>query len=525
MVVEFFDRESLSDWLDGHRSQVAIAIAARSALRVLPVILEYARTAGKRRFEVFALPMLRALSISRVAAAWPARGAEIANTSADATNIVMAAHAYASSSNASAAYLSAVNAIAEAAYAAYATIAAARAAADAADSAASAIDTWAWRALNADITFLRNDRPPAALMRLPLWVEGMPEVIQVKWNDNKLALLAFDEAWFVWTNWYDDILRGANHPNSRLEIEELEFARALIPDGTWERGPAHVNSLIAALEAEYRHKIPGPEEIGPQDPTAARFRESNHVIDADDLAGRDAVATDPIARDLHDGALAFAQALHDVVAIVPPGSNRPRPLATTVTRLIEATGANVAAARPGLLVPLAAALQVALDADARRERDPDLEGVPLSADEREAIANASNAYKTWINTDPYLSTLEGARLRTAYEPMDTRKVDAMVQAAVDANAATPAAAELVNDAKQAGPQSQFFNSTVLNFIRRGLKIAAITAAGVYSGAVVAAWLVTNAETILGLLANNPMLLDVATRLIAVLKQMPLAGIL
>lgn len=349
------------------------------------------------------------------------------------------------------------------------------------------------------------------------------------WIELKRTLGSLDEGWEVWTDWYDDILRGADHLDSRPLIEELEVARVLIPDADWEKGPAHINALIAALEAKYRGGVPAPDEIEPQDSTAAQFRESDRRIDADDLAGRDAVASDSIAHDLHGGALEFAQTLYDLVAIVPPGSNRPRPLAVTVRRLIEATGTTVAAVRPGLLIPLAAALQVALDADARRERDPDLEGAPLSADEREALANASNAFKTWINTDPCLSTLEGARLRIAHEPMDNDKVDAMVQAAVDGKAATPAAAELVNDARQAGPQSQFYVGTVLNFIRRGLKIAAVTAAGggavVYGGAKVAAWLVANADTILGLLANNPALLDVATRLIAVLKQIPLAGVL
>lgn len=124
--------------------------------------------------------------------------------------------------------------------------------------------------------------------------------------------------------------------------------------------------------------------------------------------------------------------------------------------------------------------------------------------------------------------LEVARLRTATEPMDTGTVDRMVESAVDEGAATPAAQEVVNDAKNAGPQSQFFNATVLNFIRRGLKIGAVSAAGataaVYGSAKLAAWLVTNAETILSLLTNHPALLDVATRLIAILKQMPLAGL-
>lgn len=366
-------------------------------------------------------------------------------------------------------------------------------------------------------------------MHEPLWANPPPRHVIASWNKLKNALLLQNKNWRVWTNWFDRYFRESGTQKYPPLIENLTIARVLIAAEDWEKGPAHVNGLIAALEAEYWGEAPAPDEIEPQDRDAAQFRETYRKIDADEVAGRDFVATDPIAHDLHTGALAFAQALHDLVGSIPPGNNRPRPLAATVTRLIGASGATIAATRPGLLIPLAAALQVALDADTRRQHDPDLEGVPLSADEREALANASNAYKTWINTDPYLSALEGARLRTAAEPMDVDAVDAVVAAAVDQGAATPAAQALVNDAKNAGPESQFFNGTVLNFFRRGLKIAAVTAAGtgatVYGGAKVAAWLIANEAAILRLLASRPELLDVAIRLIAILKQMPLAGVL
>ena len=72
----------------------------------------------------------------------------------------------------------------------------------------------------------------------------------------KRLLLTQDQSWQVWTDWYDDILRGADHPDSRPLIEELEVARVLIPDDDWDKGPAHVNALIAELEAEYRAKAP-----------------------------------------------------------------------------------------------------------------------------------------------------------------------------------------------------------------------------------------------------------------------------
>ena len=476
-MVEISEPNDLEAWLKGRPREVAIVIAARASLRVLPLTADFARDGLPRWGAALLLPMFRAMAVPRVAGNWPTRGTEMRS--------------------------------------------AARSAARSADSARSAL----WAQVELDANAIANGLSPGQLVRTPLWKAPVPKFMSDAWPSLKAGLRSSDQNWQVWTDWYDDILRGTDHPDSRPLIEELEVARVLIPDADWEKGPAHVNALIAELEAKYRAKAPEPEDIEAQDPVAVQFRETDHRIDADDLAGRDAVAVDLFARDLHDGALAFAQDLHELVSVTTAGSNRPRPRAAIVTRLIEATGATVDAARPGLLIPLAAALQVALDADTRRERDPDLEGAPMSAGEREAVANASNAYKTWINTDPYLATLEGARQGKASVFLDATEAAEVVQKAVDEGAATEAAQGAVDAAAGTGAGSRFHASTVLNFMRRGLKIASAAIKSwspvVRGGLKVLRWLVKNEEKILELLTDHPGLHDVTKRIIAAAKALPL----
>ncbi|MGH6843048.1 MAG: hypothetical protein ACREDV_13350 [Methylocella sp.] len=52
----------------------------------------------------------------------------------------------------------------------------------------------------------------------------------------KAALLAENQDWEVWTEWYDARLEGGR-ANKNLEI-----ARARIPNDIWDQGPAIANA-------------------------------------------------------------------------------------------------------------------------------------------------------------------------------------------------------------------------------------------------------------------------------------------
>ncbi|MEM1276956.1 MAG: hypothetical protein AAGH74_10560, partial [Pseudomonadota bacterium] len=128
----------------------------------------------------------------------------------------------------------------DAAAAAYAASAAASA--DAYASAAAAASASA----SADATFLEDGGGVKALSDRPLWPDGeMPEGLAEDSQALKSRLLAEGEDWEVWTDWYEDRLRGTQ---ANLELER---ARVLIPNEDWEKGPAHVNGIIKRLIEEH----------------------------------------------------------------------------------------------------------------------------------------------------------------------------------------------------------------------------------------------------------------------------------
>lgn len=98
-------------------------------------------------------------------------------------------------------------------------------------------------------------------MERPLWLTDMPEDLKQNWQELKEKLLSCDEDWQVWTNWYEDRLVGGPKPNGRLVIQSLERERILITDEDWKKGAAHVNGLIADMEARFQVPQQAPETI------------------------------------------------------------------------------------------------------------------------------------------------------------------------------------------------------------------------------------------------------------------------
>src|SRR6202035_721998 len=100
----------------------------------------------------------------------------------------------------------------------------------------------------ADADLIDAGRSGSELMGFPLWPNRSPDRTEV-WGNLKAALLAADEGWKVWTDWYEARLAGdAGHPPN----EALEIARATIPDEIWRLGPAVVNVEIKRLIAEHQ---------------------------------------------------------------------------------------------------------------------------------------------------------------------------------------------------------------------------------------------------------------------------------
>ena len=255
-MVDFSNRNEAERWFRGQSREVCIAMAVRMALRVFPLCAPYILVNPSSRSDVFILPILRALAPPFVAGIWPTRGGEVRSAAFAAVPVARAA--VLDAAKAAPVRAEADAAAAAAAFAAFADPADVFAAAATAKAAAATADAADAAAIEAGVT-------AAALCRVPLWPDTIPDKIAEDWSRLSDLLLDLDPNWSVWTEWYDDRLRGTDNPRSRPLIEELEVERALIPDEDWGKGAAHVNALIVEIEAKYRAKVPE------QKPASAQF--------------------------------------------------------------------------------------------------------------------------------------------------------------------------------------------------------------------------------------------------------------
>ena len=266
-MVNFSNRDEVKRWLDTieparRRREVAIAMAARAALRVLPLVGRELTAGGRARGEILSalvLPTLRASAAPWVVGKYPTRRNELRDAAAAATSGVAPHAAPSAAADASFAASFAADA---AAWAADATggdaVADAVLAADFAAAAADAVSTAtnvAAISYAAEAALIDSGRSGAELAGSPVWPRGAPAWASEAWRTLKSALLAADQGWVVWTDWYEARLAGdAAHPPN----EALEVARATIPEEIWRQGPAVVNAEIKRLIELHAPGAPSP---------------------------------------------------------------------------------------------------------------------------------------------------------------------------------------------------------------------------------------------------------------------------
>ena len=252
--LDFRDRVALEAWLKTQPREVSVIIAARAALRVLPLAATALPADDARRFAALISALFRATALARVAGKYPTRANELRASAAAA-----AAAARASAAAAAAAYHAYRAARAAAAAAAATAYAYASAAANAAHAAADDDDdAAAWAALSSDANFLKVGAV-AELADRPLWPGETPPELAEFWTQIRAALPS-GEDWEVWTRWYDERLKGAP---SRGEACELVFAT--VPVEVWDEGPAAANRWIR------EHLPPEPPKIKPLENVPSPF--------------------------------------------------------------------------------------------------------------------------------------------------------------------------------------------------------------------------------------------------------------
>jgi hypothetical protein len=263
-MVAFSKREDIEHWLKGKPWDVAVVLAARAALRGVPMLVMALGPRGGGANKVarnIVLPALRGTATPWTAARYPASTQDIAARDEAAEAAEAAAAIAADAAADKVAYgstgrgnglgvLYATEAALAASHAAGArhAEAASAEAADALDSAADAADQMhddgieiAFAAASADAEAIEHGTSAASLASQPLWPNGEPEWSRGQWIHLRRALLNLHQDWEVWTDWWEARRDG------RPSDEALEIPRVLVGDDIWRQGPAVANAEIKRL--------------------------------------------------------------------------------------------------------------------------------------------------------------------------------------------------------------------------------------------------------------------------------------
>ena len=300
--------EELQNWLESLPPEqgrwVAVAIAARAALRVVPLIaLDASRkndAEHKRWFESLAFAVFFAVASARVWAKYPtqlgrvnvrsaaheaitaSRLAAVPRAIAAARSAVKAAGAAAEAVTTLAARrLHALDAVSIAATAVagdaaftteVAKAAQAKSVSKAQEAVKRATDEFAadiWGAVTADANIFRHLAIPRQFVDLPLWAKsntGFYGDTNSRWvniapgsfDEDRRKLfhaLSSDVNWGVWMGWYNGRIVGESDP------EEFELVFATVPDKEREAGPAAANKWIADRLRELRERPIVPPKL------------------------------------------------------------------------------------------------------------------------------------------------------------------------------------------------------------------------------------------------------------------------
>ncbi|WP_135075967.1 hypothetical protein [Terasakiella sp. SH-1] len=259
-MTQLDSRDQFEAWLKTQDAWVAIALTTRIGLRVIPNLCAFILRNKKEYSSTIALPVFRA-----IATAWCGglRLKNVAGLRGAAIRAIYAGRASRYAVEADAGYFSdyAADIAADAAYKATCAVTA-YISDNAFDEVVDVVlrsTLSSWQEISHDISLIEKGETCEQLMSRPLWGE-VPQTRDEDWQELKTILLALNQNWQVWTQWYEDRLIGGPNPNGRQFLYPLEKERVLIPDGDWKKGPAHVNRLIAEIENRYRG-VPEPRQM------------------------------------------------------------------------------------------------------------------------------------------------------------------------------------------------------------------------------------------------------------------------
>lgn len=226
-MVDVNNKEGLEKWLQGQPREVSIVIAVRAALRVLPFLDELPTGTNKKTNNII-LSVFRIMIFPWATVSYPYIDRELKVASRNARGaFFLAMDNRKTLDNRTSTYV----------------VRAARAAFDTHSSRTVRTASFATRSifatfvtdlpinstlretLDRDVSLIENNKSPQDIAQSALWHENPPVKITNNWQNLKIKLLALNEDWQVWTDWYEARLYGKPEP-----IEKLEIARATIDE-------------------------------------------------------------------------------------------------------------------------------------------------------------------------------------------------------------------------------------------------------------------------------------------------------
>jgi hypothetical protein len=280
VMAEFSTSSDVERWLRTiepaeRRREVAIAFAARAALRILPLVGLALGQPGSRQdashdgnvLRRVVLPVFGAAALAWTAGRFPKGATEplagaaraAARRAEDAIGIDLSAPESISHVATAAAFAAdtvhVVDVSGNCAQAIDSAVEAAGHRAAAREDYLAGVDA-IFGAIGADGALVESGRSGVEIASTPLWDAGAPKWASSAWQRLEYVLVAAGDDWEVWIDWYEARLSG---DAARPANEALELARATIADEVWKQGPAVVNAEIKRLIEEHDRR-PSPAE-------------------------------------------------------------------------------------------------------------------------------------------------------------------------------------------------------------------------------------------------------------------------
>ena len=428
-----------------------------------------------------------------------------------------------------------------------------------------------YAAISTDTNLIDQGMKPKSLAKQLLWQDVQPAGMNKRWQELKKNLLALNQDWDVWIDWYEDILVGRNWAGLPDDlVEKLAIKIASQTDDWWEQTPALVNAdmkkWLDAARAEVKASSPSPDlpaEPEPQNAGAIRFSSIEGEPIGIYHSPDDVLLNDRNAIDRHSEVKSLASRLINSYDPNERGANSVTELIEDVKNYQVSLGESLKQTNIDFLIPRGDGLRMAFEA---QKHIDDLSDLPPFSDKYKlSLEKLLSAHNLFVGLDPVLAKRDEARLGpdAKINLVPPAKGKAIIDDAVASGIAKKEVAEVLNEEAKVAPEtpdaenrkSRRYSEGLKNFGRKiiadvtawvsknkgevalgvgGVVVAtaAVTAvatvgvggtavAGVIATYPLGKYMLKNEDWFLEAFSDKPTMLTLITKLYAILKKSPL----